>query len=97
MLNRLPLKKLHRTFKCSSGGKSFEVQQKRNDEPVYSCPDDGSNCNLIGEEDIVEELAKVCETYSTELELISTDSSEGSMLLRAFGGIAAILRYQISF
>ena len=84
-------------YECSNCGSIYEVQQKRNDEAVYSCPEDGSSCNLIGEEDIVEELAKVCEMYSSELELISTDSSEGTMLLKAFGGIAAILRYQITF
>ena len=29
----------------------------------------------------------------TKVELISADSEEGEMLLKAFGGIAAILRY----
>ena len=52
---------------------------------------------MILSEDIVSELDKRCELYSTELELISTDSSEGTMLFRAFGGIAAILRYRVGF
>lgn len=91
------LRMMHRTYKCSNCQKTFQVQQKKDDEAIYSCPDDGSNCNLVSEEDVVEELAEVCETYSSDLELISTDSSEGGMLLQAFGGIAAILRYQISF
>jgi peptide chain release factor subunit 1 len=88
------MKMIHRSFECSSCGKMFEVHQGRSDEPVYKCPDDGSQCNLQEEEDIVEELARICESFSTTLELVSTDSSEGIMLLQAFGGIAAVLRYK---
>ncbi|MFW3146276.1 MAG: peptide chain release factor aRF-1 [Thermoplasmatota archaeon] len=91
------LKMLHRTFECPSCQKTFSVNQKRKDEPFFSCPEDGSQCNLLEEEDMVEEMANLCEMYSTDLELISTDSSEGAMLLQAFGGIAAILRYSIQF
>lgn len=91
------LKMIHREYECSSCGKHIQVDQKRSDEPIFKCPDDGSTCNLVEEKDIVEELAGVCEMYSTDLEIISTDSSEGTMLLQAFGGIAAILRYKISF
>jgi peptide chain release factor subunit 1 len=90
------MKMIHRVYECPSCGKSFEVYQGRGDEPVYKCPDDQSSCNLRDEEDIVEELSRVCESFSTTLELISTDSSEGLMLMQAFGGIAAVLRYKFS-
>ena len=90
------MKMIHRTFECPSCGKVLKTYQGRGDEPVFKCPDDQSSCNLLEEEDIVEELARVCESFSTTLELISTDSSEGLMLLQAFGGIAAVLRYKMS-
>jgi peptide chain release factor subunit 1 len=61
---------------------------------VYKCPDDQSSCNFRDEEDIVEELSRICESFSSTVELVSTDSSEGLMLLQAFGGIAAVLRYK---
>jgi len=32
----------------------------------------------------------------SKIELISKDSEEGQLLLRAFGGIAAILRYRVT-
>ena len=32
----------------------------------------------------------------TTVELISRDSEEGQLLLTAFGGLAAILRYRVS-
>ncbi len=43
--------------------------------------------------DIIDELSKKAENKGTKVELISTDSEEGSSLLRTFGGIAGILRY----
>ncbi|MGA1865873.1 MAG: peptide chain release factor aRF-1 [Thermoplasmatota archaeon] len=90
------MKTYNRTFECPGCGKNFEVHQGKDAEPVYSCPEDGSSCNLVKEEDIVEEFERICEMYSSQLELISTDSSEGNMLLQAFGGMAAILRYRFS-
>ncbi|MGA1820015.1 MAG: peptide chain release factor aRF-1 [Thermoplasmatota archaeon] len=90
------MKMLNRTFECSSCGRTFQVHQGKSEESVYQCPDDRSICNLLKEEDIVEELARISEMYSSQLELISTDSSEGNMLLQAFGGIAAVLRYKFS-
>ncbi|MBR4203177.1 MAG: hypothetical protein IKQ93_06355, partial [Candidatus Methanomethylophilaceae archaeon] len=32
---------------------------------------------------------------STRVQLISPDSEEGDMLLKAFGGVAALLRYRM--
>lgn len=90
------MKMLNRTFECPNCERQFEVHQGRSEEPVYQCPDDRSMCNLVKEEDIVEELARISEMYSSQLELISTDSSEGNMLLQAFGGMAAVLRYKFS-
>ncbi|MCU0798497.1 MAG: peptide chain release factor aRF-1 [Candidatus Thermoplasmatota archaeon] len=89
------IRMMHRTFKCPTCGKEVAVFQKASTDPLLKCPEDGSECDLEKEEDMVEELAKVCESYSTTFELISTDSSEGSMLLKAFGGLAALLRYRM--
>ncbi len=91
------MKTTHRVFKCPTCDKEFEVDQKKTDQPVFSCPDDQSQCQTINETDVVEEIAEVCDSFSTQMEIISTDSSEGQMLLRAFGGIAALLRYRLKF
>lgn len=90
------IKMMHRKFVCPKCDKEFEVDQKRSDEPLFTCPDDQSVCNLEKEKDIVDDLADICNSYSSQLELISTDSSEGQMLMQAFGGIAAITRYKIT-
>ncbi len=91
------MKTTHRVFKCPTCDKEFEVDQKKADQPELLCPDDQSPCQMINETDIVEEIAEVCDSFSTQMEIISTDSSEGQMLLRAFGGIAALLRYRLNF
>jgi peptide chain release factor subunit 1 len=89
------MRTMHRIYQCPNCSREFEVDHKRDDEPIFSCPDDQSQCQLKEEMDIVDDLAQICESFSTQLELISTDSSEGQMLLKAFGGIAAILRYKL--
>ena len=42
---------------------------------------------------LVHELVEMAEVIGSEVELISTEFEEGAQLKRAFGGVAAILRY----
>jgi len=54
--------------------------------------------NLIrieGEKDLVEELGDLAEIQGTKIELLSTETEEGTMLISTFGGIAAILRFKV--
>ena len=44
-------------------------------------------------EDIVEYVGKLAEETGAELIMISTDSDEGVMFYRTFGGLGAYLRY----
>ncbi|NAS88358.1 peptide chain release factor 1 [ANME-1 cluster archaeon AG-394-G21] len=51
---------------------------------------------LVSEEldkELVHELVEMAEVIGSEVELISTEFEEGAQLKRAFGGVAAILRY----
>ncbi len=45
--------------------------------------------------DLVDDFAKLAEYTNTEVEIISTETEEGQMLKNSFGGIAAILRFQM--
>lgn len=47
--------------------------------------------------DVVDELGQMTEAAGGNVELIGADSEEGEMLVRAFGGIAGILRYKADF
>ena len=46
--------------------------------------------------DIVSDLSKLAELSGAEVKIISTEFEEGAQLNKAFGGIAAILRYKTS-
>jgi peptide chain release factor subunit 1 len=48
------------------------------------------------EEGTVKRLGELAENSKTEVMIISTDSEEGKALQKAFGGLAAMLRYPIN-
>jgi peptide chain release factor subunit 1 len=58
------------------------------------CPNCRSPLDMVESEDIIEQLINIAESYGTSTELISSDSEEGEMLIRAFGGLAGIMRYK---
>jgi peptide chain release factor subunit 1 len=51
---------------------------------------------ISGRKDMIHELNELASQFSSEVVLISTDSEEGSILVQAFGGMAAILRFRIN-
>jgi len=58
------------------------------------CPTCGA-VTLTGDGvDLVDDFFDISEQMGTKVELISSDSEEGEMLMKAFGGIAALLRYK---
>jgi peptide chain release factor subunit 1 len=80
--------------KCESCGNDFELTI--GDEEDVKCPNCGESVEVTESLDIVEELLQKAETSNSKYELISTDSEEGKMFLKAFGGVAAILRYRVN-
>jgi peptide chain release factor subunit 1 len=52
------------------------------------------NYELLEKEDLIEVLVKLAEKTDANIEIISTETEEGEMLLRSFGGLGAILRYR---
>jgi peptide chain release factor subunit 1 len=88
------MKRIKADWKCPKCGFEKEI--------IYSTTPDELKCEKCGEEmdlaeeiDLVKELFKQAESVSTKVELISGDSEEGELLLKAFGGLAAILRFQL--
>ncbi len=89
---------IRKTFKCPTCGfeKEFTVKnQSEADSIKERCP----NCNEIIKEDsselLVDDFVEKAEEMNTAIEFISTETEEGMQLYRAFGGIAAILRYYV--
>jgi len=60
------------------------------------CPECGSDMDIKEKTDFIDEIYKEAEQVGSEVELISDDFEEGELLLDAFGGIAAILRFRVN-
>jgi len=58
------------------------------------CPKCQSSLEEIDNQDIINDLIKTAENFGTTVELISSDSEEGEMFLRAFGGLGGVTRYK---
>jgi peptide chain release factor subunit 1 len=94
------LRKQRVTFRC--GACQHEFVRTLPDEEIDAvldgpCPKCGQRS--VGEaasEDFVEGLFRRAAESSASARLISTESEEGEMLAKAFGGIAALLRYPIA-
>lgn len=75
----------------------LEAGKHVKDIELGKCPNDTSPLFLKEEADIIDELTELADQSGTDVEIISDDFEEGSMLYTAFGGIAAILRYRTGF
>ena len=88
------LRRVRATVACQNcdytGEKTIEDVS---DGAVGSCPVCGADLKIVDTVDVVDELTKICDQMSTGVEFISTEFEEGDQLMRAFGGVAAILRY----
>ncbi|OPY31288.1 MAG: Peptide chain release factor subunit 1 [Methanomassiliicoccales archaeon PtaU1.Bin124] len=82
-------------IECPSCGFKGKVTIVKEDD-LARCPKCDSVANVTNTVDMVDEFFELAESMGTKVELISTDSEEGEMLLKAFGGIAAILRFATS-
>lgn len=94
------LTSMRKKFVCPACGteKYFTVKtQAEADKIEERCP----NCNeLLKEEesqDLADDFVEKAEEMNTDIEFISTETEEGMQLFRAFGGIAAILRYYVEY
>ncbi len=82
------------TATCPEGHThSFTVDD---DEASVSCPDCDQTMKVSESRDLIDDFFEIADAFNSRLQLISGDSEEGDMLLKAFGGIAAILRYKVA-
>jgi len=80
---------------CEKCGYSEDKTVMDKNVSLDSCPNCQSNLSVVENQDIINDLIKTAEGYGTTVELISADSEEGEMFLRAFGGIGGITRYRV--
>jgi peptide chain release factor subunit 1 len=74
---------------CNWGGKV--TVDREEDARCPKCPQTAPVIDNVA--DLVDDFYEDASKVGTKVELLSVDSEEGEMLMKAFGGIAAILRY----
>ena len=80
---------------CPSCGAKKEAMAKDSTEDV-KCDKCGSIMKVDEVDDLVGDLHKLAEANNTKVEFISGESEEGGLLLKAFGGVAGILRFRVN-
>lgn len=90
------LKKKRLIYHCPScQGKVRKTIEKDMESEDISCPTCGEKIKTEEGRDLIDDFLDMVEEVGSEIEIISTETEEGVQLIRAFGGIAAILRYHI--
>ncbi len=81
-------------YRCPKCGKEKVITVREGVERAPVCEEDGVTMEEIERKDVVLELSELAESMGSKVEFLSTESEEGEMLYKAFGGIAAILRFK---
>ncbi|MDP7265793.1 MAG: peptide chain release factor aRF-1 [Candidatus Thermoplasmatota archaeon] len=81
---------------CETDGTTIDMIIDKDIELEKKCPECGDNMIISEKRDLVEDMNAMAESMGTEVEMISSASEEGDMLMRAFGGVAGILRYRVN-
>jgi peptide chain release factor subunit 1 len=72
-----------------------DLEEFETDLAEVACSRCGNGGYEVSEkEDLIEALVKTAEGTDARIEIISTETEEGEMLLRSFGGLAAVLKYR---
>lgn len=85
-----------KTMKCLNCTHSTQITYKDpNEEKEVICEKCGEKMKVEEAKDLVDDFVEMAEELGSDVEIISTETEEGMQLFKAFGGIAAILRYHI--
>jgi peptide chain release factor subunit 1 len=70
-----------------------EFEQSLVAKPCPKCH--ATSMSIVDKEDLIDDFAQLAEYTNSQVEVISTETEEGQMLKNSFGGVAAILRFQL--
>ncbi len=88
----------HKVLKCPNCGNTTEISVRNNEEfekLEHKCDNCNDNLKEENSKTLIEYFVEKAEEMDTDIEFISSETEEGIQLLKAFGGIAAILRYHV--
>jgi len=89
------LRKVRIEWECTSCGKKQERTYEGDKEPEPEPCSCGGDLEKKKEDDIVREMGEIAVKFSAKVELMSTDSEQGKIFLKVFGGLGAILRFRV--
>jgi len=89
------LRRVRLKLECPTCGDRKEVMAKDSTEE-FRCDKCQTVMHLSESDDLVGELHKMADANNTKVEFISGESEEGELLLKAFGGVAGILRFRVN-
>jgi peptide chain release factor subunit 1 len=90
-------------IECTSCGYAYYQTMKTIEVSSFEQSLTGTPCpkcqtptlQVTEQKDIIDELAELAEQSGSNIEVISTETEEGQMLWKSFGGTAATLRYRL--
>jgi peptide chain release factor subunit 1 len=75
----------------------LNLTEEQKDSGIHFRDIDGTELDVIDSISLLEWLANEFKNHGAELQFVTNKSQEGSQFVRGFGGIGAILRYQVDF
>jgi peptide chain release factor subunit 1 len=89
------LRRVKLSLTCPSCGAKMEAMAKDSTEDI-KCGKCGATMKVDEVDDLVGDLHKLADQNNTKVEFISGESEEGELLMKAFGGVAGILRFRVN-
>jgi peptide chain release factor subunit 1 len=84
------------SYECSVCGNTSEYTTKNSEsEAEKTCSSCNEKMKVVESKDVIDDFVEMSEEVGSEVEIVSTETEEGMQLLRAFGGIGAVLRYRL--
>ncbi len=77
---------------CLSCKKTYKIRVREEMRNLI-CPKCKGPVRVLSEKTFIEELIELSSKFGVKIELVSPNTEEGEMFLKAFGGIGALLRF----
>jgi len=82
------------SYKCNSCGNEEHKITREEPEETIECPKCNSKMRIVEDEPLLDDLVDLARSKNIEVEVISTNTTEGMQFLQGFAGIGAFLRYK---
>ncbi|WP_409199730.1 peptide chain release factor aRF-1 [Methanobrevibacter sp. DSM 116169] len=85
-----------KTLRCANCSHEKQITIDPKSDVNESCEKCNEKMKETDSKTLIEDFVELAEEVGSDVEFISTETEEGMQLFKAFGGIAAILRYKVN-